>query len=210
MSGVARRDTAQDELSTDGRWMTYGELATIRGIDRQSAVKLVRRQRWRRQEGNNGVTRVFVPSDQLTRARYRDEGRAEAADEPGDEAQDTAAFETALATIRAAHASEISVLRDARDAAELSRHSAQALAERAIAMLADATTLADRADERASRAEARAEELRTTVDDLKIDQEISARELEAVRGEAEALRQADEARKTRGLVARLRAAWRSE
>lgn len=48
------------------RRMTYAELADVRGISVTSAERLVRRRRWGRQVGNDGVVRVLVP---LTEAR---------------------------------------------------------------------------------------------------------------------------------------------
>jgi hypothetical protein len=54
-------------LVGDGaRRMTYAELAAVRGISALSAERLVRRRRWPRQTGNDGVVRVLVP---LTEAR---------------------------------------------------------------------------------------------------------------------------------------------
>lgn len=55
----------------NGRWLTYSELATIRGINRASAVKLVQRERWQRSSGNerSRVVRVLVPDDWLTPAK---------------------------------------------------------------------------------------------------------------------------------------------
>jgi hypothetical protein len=34
------------DLSTDGRWLTYDELAKLRRIDKPSAVKLAIRRGW--------------------------------------------------------------------------------------------------------------------------------------------------------------------
>lgn len=48
------------------RRMTYAELAAVRRISAVSAERLVRRRRWSRQVGNDGVVRVLVP---LTEAR---------------------------------------------------------------------------------------------------------------------------------------------
>lgn len=42
--------------------MTYSELASVRGITQRSAEQLVRRNGWRRLPGNDGRTRVEVPS----------------------------------------------------------------------------------------------------------------------------------------------------
>jgi len=43
------------------RRMTYADLAAVRGTSQASAVRLVRRHRWPRQAGNDGVVRVTVP-----------------------------------------------------------------------------------------------------------------------------------------------------
>jgi hypothetical protein len=60
-----KTDSATD--SSDGsRWLTYGELAEIRGIDKRSVVKLAGRHRWRRQKDNQGYTRVLVPNEWAT------------------------------------------------------------------------------------------------------------------------------------------------
>ena len=61
-------DTTQDTNGSlnDGRWLTYREIAQARGIDVPSAVKLSRRQHWRRQAGNRNTVRIFVPLDWLS------------------------------------------------------------------------------------------------------------------------------------------------
>ena len=48
-----------------GEWLLYAELAERRGIDRDSANRLVIRHRWRRQKGNDGKMRVLVPANYL-------------------------------------------------------------------------------------------------------------------------------------------------
>ncbi len=290
---VMTKDVAQD-VTQDGRWMSYGELARARGIDRQSAVKLVRRQGWRRQLGNHGEVRVYVPIDGLTRAMTRDETPDESRVEARLMTRDITAFETALAAIEAAHATEIAALRELVAAAELSRVAAQDIAnelrnqlaqigERAVQAEARADAAVTRAEvadadrrsaeqragaersraeqldqklraeqSRASKAEQAADQFRTAAqealqaaetadsdrraaeiardqerarsDGLKglleatqlelaeqralTDQADAARQ-EAV-GAAEELRRIESARKARGLMARLRAAWRGE
>jgi hypothetical protein len=70
----AGTDSAGDSAE-DGTWLTYGELAEIRGIDRHSAVKLVARHRWRRQKDNRGTLRILVPPDwAVGRDRGTDKG----------------------------------------------------------------------------------------------------------------------------------------
>src|ERR1700733_15229490 len=58
-------DTTMDSQgeTADGRWMTYGQIATLRRISKASAERLVRRHRWRRQADNQGFVRVLVPLD---------------------------------------------------------------------------------------------------------------------------------------------------
>lgn len=47
------------------RWMTYAEIADALGIGADSARNLVRRRRWSRQNGNDGLARIGVPLDHL-------------------------------------------------------------------------------------------------------------------------------------------------
>ena len=197
-------DTARDELSGDGRWMTYGELATARGIDRQSAVKLVRRQHWRRQEGNNGTTRVFVPEDWSSRAKSRDAGP----DETRDDARDISGFEAAVEALKAAHAVEIATL-------ERTHQSALAVVREAHA--GEVTALRESLDREQARAdregEGRAAE-RTRADSLRDRIEALQHDLDGVRQDAkdaaESVRQAEAERKARGRWTRLVAAWRRQ
>lgn len=43
------------------RWMSYAELAKLRGISKASATRLAFRRGWPRQSGNDGMARVAVP-----------------------------------------------------------------------------------------------------------------------------------------------------
>jgi hypothetical protein len=49
------------DVPGDGRWLTYRQIAELRGISRDSAERLVRRHRWRRQADNRGAVRAYVP-----------------------------------------------------------------------------------------------------------------------------------------------------
>jgi len=49
------------------RRMTYAELAAVRGISKHAAETLVRRRKWLKQIGNDGVVRVLVPPDEAPR-----------------------------------------------------------------------------------------------------------------------------------------------
>jgi hypothetical protein len=88
-----------------GRWLTYAELAAIRGIGRASAVKLVQRERWQRSSGNDRArtVRVLVPDDWLQPARERSEPS-------GKPPQASVENGGILAAIEAAHAGEVARL----------------------------------------------------------------------------------------------------
>ncbi len=59
---------------TDGQWVTYAELAKLRGISPKAAARLTLRHGWRRQPGNDGATRVFGPHDMTRRQVSRTDG----------------------------------------------------------------------------------------------------------------------------------------
>jgi hypothetical protein len=189
-----------------GEWVTYDRIAELRGCSRDGAVRWVSRHRYRKQPGNDGRVRVLVPPGAIPPVT------------PGAPSQDAlpsggqtvtpgatpgiaAAFEAALTTIREAHAGETAALREAL-AGEMTAlrgqlGEAQALADTALAQLADAA--------------AEANTLRDAIEGLRdkiARSEDQAGRADAARQEAlqlgEELRRADEARKARG---RLRRAW---
>src|SRR4051812_2273199 len=47
----------------DVRWLTYEEMASDLGIERESARQLVKRKRWPRRPGNDGRARIGVPEE---------------------------------------------------------------------------------------------------------------------------------------------------
>ena len=61
------------DIATDdtGVWMTYGELAVARDIQRDAARRLAQRHRWRRHTGNDGLARVLVPREWLSATAAR-------------------------------------------------------------------------------------------------------------------------------------------
>jgi hypothetical protein len=159
MTGALVRGT--DE-STEGRWLTYDELAKVRGIKRIGAVRLAQRQRWRRQPGNDGKTRVWVPTEALAlvRGTRQDANSAPdgAHDSAGNSARDgagtvAAAFEIALAAIREAKDDEIATL---RDTVEGLRGTVSRAEHRAV-----------HAEDRANRAEAEAREAQDAAEELR-------------------------------------------
>jgi hypothetical protein len=118
---------------TEGRWLTYDELAEVRGIRRIGAVRLAQKRRWRRQPGNDGRVRVLVPPDALAQVRGTRQPRPKAeGDREGDRDGATsvaAAFERALTAVQEAHAVEVGALREQLGAAEKARAEAQGTAE---------------------------------------------------------------------------------
>jgi hypothetical protein len=209
MPGTDAGHHMSDDAGTGGRWMTYDELAAMRGIKRIGAVRLVQRYKWRRQAGNDGRARVLVPHDALQPVQGTDAGTS--ASEPvaptsaGSAAGNDAS--TMLAGALAALEDAVAGLREQLDAAN-------GRAERAESAVAT-----ERAEVAAERAKADA--LRERVEALQAGQELmldmhaqalaaAQDRLERVREAAEGLRQAEQERKARGLLARLRAAVRGE
>jgi hypothetical protein len=169
------------DRSGEGRWLTYDELGRIRGIGRESAVKLVQRKRWRRIPGNDGVARALVPDDWLTPAKTDTEEHSP--EHSLEHSPGVRAFETALAAIEAAHASEVAALREQIAAADRERIGMKALMEQFAGQVA----VADEAFKlERTRAEAEIDQLRAEVEAAK----IALAEAEADTAE---LRQAEEA-----------------
>jgi len=163
-----------------GSWMTYDELAESRGFTRRAAVRLTQRQRLRRQPGNDGLIRVWVPTD-LARAA-RQSKRSDARDDACDDARDDGGDKRLLADALAAFKDATAVLKQQLDQAE-----ARASAER----------------------EQRETAERQLAQAVKDRDQLLANHNRAMT-EVERLRAADQARRAAGRVARIRAAWRGE
>jgi hypothetical protein len=87
--GIYRRTSMNEnraDIGADTRWLSYGELADIRGIGRESAIRIARRHRWARRSGNDGTVRVAVPRSFLeAKSRDRpDDPRDNTGDSPPD------------------------------------------------------------------------------------------------------------------------------
>jgi hypothetical protein len=129
----------QTKPPTDaGQWLTYVELATLRRIDRHSAVKLVGRHGWRKQKDNRGTLRILVPPDWAKAPNKGTDSATNTGTERGAAGAaanittfETAltAFETALTAVEVAHASEVASLREQIASAEAARIAAQAMVE---------------------------------------------------------------------------------
>jgi hypothetical protein len=255
----------QSDSSDSARWMTFAELAKVRGISKLSATTLVRRHGWRRQRDNQGHVIALVP---LTWTNPDVGGQADdlpdkRADNRPDSQGYIAAFEAALVTVREAHAGEVSALRERAEAAERRADSecqradsadrdrrttegrvaaAEARADRAEqanageranvdalrdrlsamqAQLADANAAlqaAEAAEARADRAEQDKERAEAGRDAMQMQLAAEAEAADQARRRAQEALQAAEAiaavsaraeaeRKSRGRLARLRAAW---
>jgi hypothetical protein len=203
---------------TDDRWMTFAELAEARGISRASASKLVRRHKWRRQTDNRGSVHILVPADAL------DSTPISPADGPSDSPMDISAvikpFEAAVSVLH----EQLESTKNQLDRAENRAEQAETRADRAERAVADERNRADRAESSRDAERSRADELRERLDDLGNKLSDAQAELATSQDQAEAaqigqseaeadaaeLRQAEAERRARGLLARLRAAWRGE
>jgi hypothetical protein len=202
------RDAGNDDredVGDDFRWLSYGELGRARGISTASAIRLAFRSQWRRQDGNDGTVRVAVPVDE---AKPQGEVADSDADGVGrDIGQVVGLLETAA-----------TMLRERGEAADGMLAALNANAEEALARAEAATATEREARKRAEVATADAEaQLARFREDLeRVSREAEARLMvaqtarEQAEAEAAQLRQEDQARRDRGLLARLRAALRRE
>ena len=174
------------------RWVTYAELARIRCIGRESAVKLVQREGWRRQPGNGRSVRALVPVEWLKPAKI-----GEGTPEGFGEVLTFAKERTEAADLRAEQAEA------ARMAAE-----ARADTEHVRANRAETHAKAERARADQAEVKADAERDKAAAVERLLAQTVATHNRIAV--EVEALREADRARRAAGRMARLRAAWRGE
>jgi hypothetical protein len=180
------------DLGDGARWMSFEELAAVRGISKPSAVKLVRRHKWRRQRDNQGHVRALVPTEWATREETWE--RDSPADSPPSSLRDisriTNAFEAAVSSL-----TERAQAAEARaDRAEQARDSFRA----------ELTSAEGRAGAERQRAD-RAEAARDTA------QAELAGAQEALAGAETRLREAEQARAefwSRSRWARVRSVWR--
>jgi hypothetical protein len=178
-------------MSGDGRWVTYDELAKLRGITKASAERLVFRNRWRRQRGNDRTVRALVPLDSLSGDTSPDVSAPMPPDASPDMSPDA---RRALSSALTALEDAVSALRDQLDATN-------ARAERAEA---------DRAEEHR-----RADDLRAQIAALSAEMVVTRAKLEAdldaaraaARDAQDAVRRLERAEAERRARGRLRRAW---
>jgi hypothetical protein len=196
-------------------WLTYAQAGERFGLTSDAIRMRARRRGWRSQPGNEGRTLILVPDDTTIEPRSRSlEGS------PKRTAEQSEIVERFLDRIEAA---------DAR--AATSEHRAEQAERRAERF----ETRAEHAEQRADAERARADQLRETLDitagelaatERRLREKLDlaeailgiaqrqAREAEQERDRAEdavaVLRQAETDRKAKGLLARLRDAWKGK
>jgi hypothetical protein len=212
-------------------WLTYAQAADRLGLSAEAVRHRARRSGWRTMPGNDGRTLVLVPDDEMADIRPRapvhtpDRTPVRTAGHDDEIARANARADKANERADAAHALADRALAQLADAG--------ARADRAETAVADERARADALRQQLLRTDARSDELRTERDqahkeakaaqeraaELQAGQELMMEmharalaeaqdQLERVREAAERLRRAEEERRGRGLLARLRAAVR--
>ena len=191
----------------DDRWMTFAELAVARGISKASASKLVRRHKWRRQTDNQGSVRILVPAEALDSPAV---SPMDIPDGPSVSPMDISAVIKPLETAIIALREQLESAENQLDRAENRAEQAETRADRAERAIADERNRADRAESSRDTERSRADELRDRLDDLGSKLDDAQAELATAQDQNEALRRAEAERRARGVLARLKAAWRGE
>jgi hypothetical protein len=188
---VADSHTDRQADNDAGRWMSYAQLAEIRGISKKAAQRLTLRHQWRRQPANDGGVLIWVPDDATIRSRQT--GRQNGVSDGPDV---VAFFEDANRRADEAHKRADAAL---------------ALADRLGAQLADAGGRADRAEARVAELQRDLDAARVIAGATQHDAQAAQADAQAAQADAqkaqdasEELRKENEARKARG---RLRRAW---
>ena len=209
-----------------GRWISYAELAEIRGTDKTSALKLALRKKWPRRKDNHGTMHVCVPPEWLGAWGNRRPPDNTPNDMPSsvpngvDISRSISTLEMALASAdkRADQAEKRA------DRAEIRAEQAEARADQAQQAIEMERNRADRAEAgreaaqiRVDRAEQAADALRDRLDATQAELQQAHAATDQARAQAHeaqdaaaVLRRAETARQGRGRWARLRAAWRGQ
>ena len=173
-------------LDDDGKWLTFQQLAALRGTSKRAAVMLVRRHKWRRERNNEGHTIALVPATWADPASPSDEANVSEHVASNGASYAVVVLEQALDTLREAHSRELVVLREA--------HGAQvALLQGELVAAREAVEQAEGRAHSALQAVARAEQDR-----------------EAAEAAAQELRKEIAAKRARGRWTRILAAWKGE
>jgi hypothetical protein len=94
--------TAAHDDGEGARWVSYTELAKARAISKDSAIRLARRERWRKMPGNDAdkTVRILVPETYLHPAARPDALQATREDVPqGELSRLISMFETGLVAL---------------------------------------------------------------------------------------------------------------
>jgi len=196
-------------------WLTWQQAGGRFGLSPDAVRMRARRLGWRTQPGNEGRTLVEIPDD----AEVKPPERARERSTEGSPEQAGSITRLTELLVAAEARAERADLRAAKAEQRVEQVEQRADAAAARAESADADRRA--AEARADRAEQRSDVLRATIDELRAGQglmvDMHARELSAAqraaqeeRERADAFAQDEAERKARGLLARLRAAWRGE
>ena len=208
-----------------GRWLSYADLAEIRGTDKTSALKLALRKKWPRRKDNHGTMHVCVPADWLGAWGNR-KPDSTPHDMPSsvpnglDISRSISTLEMALSSAdkRADQAEKRA------DRAEIRAEHAEARADQAQQAVETERNRADRAEAgreaaqiRVDRAEQAADALRDRLDATQAELQQAHAATDQARAQAHeaqdvaaVLRRAEVARQGRGRWERLRAAWRGQ
>jgi hypothetical protein len=185
---VADSHTDRQADNDAGRWMSYAQLAEIRGISKKAAQRLTLRHQWRRQPANDGGVLIWVPDDAAIRGRQT--GRQNGVSDGSD---------------------VVALLEDANrraDEAHKRADAALALADRLGAQLADAGGRADRAEARVAELQHDLDAARVIAGAAQHDAQAAQAEARKAKDAAEELRKENEARKARGRLRRTWDSWR--
>lgn len=115
--GMNQGETERDaEPDAETRWLSYREIASVRGISQASAARMARLHRWPRRKNNAGVTVCAVPlsyaePEQERPPEIQPESPSEPKAIPPENPPEPMAFPAAAAAISALH-SAIDVLRN--------------------------------------------------------------------------------------------------
>ena len=222
----------QSADDSDIRWLSYQQIAGLRGISRASAERMVRKHRWRRTVNNHGMTVAAVPLD------YAEPERSNPAERPHERSAeirpDLSALERAIDTLREqlvrerdrgdiatterdAVREEIMGVRLQLTAAEGRVQALEAEVSAAREAAAAAVTRADRSDATLSAEHVRTNDLRSRLEAVQADL-AAARgaagradaQAEAAQAKAREAARLLEAAQAGGRWAQLRRAWRGE
>lgn len=90
-------------MTDDVQMMTYADAADALGVKVDSVKRRARNRRWRREKGNDGLVRIGVPTEILSRAV-----RDNPADDPSDNPADILRLEKKVSALE----TEVSMLRE--------------------------------------------------------------------------------------------------